>query len=142
MKLFEARMRVRSYELDSFRHANHAVFLNYLEEARFETLREAGFTYRDIQARGWAVHVVRLEVDYLAELQLADEVRVQTCVHDYRRTSMRFAQRILRGRPDQEAVEAARAIVTAVWIGENGRPMRVPAEAREALGEPVENAPW
>lgn len=142
MKLFEARMRVRSYELDSFRHANHSVFLNYLEEARFETLREAGFTYRDIQARGWAIHVVRLEIDYLAELRLADELRVQTRIHDYRRTSMTFAQRILREREGAAPVEAARALVTAVWIGEAGKPMRIPAEARQALGEPVEDAPW
>jgi len=142
MKLFEAEIRVRSYELDSFRHANHAVFLNYLEEARFETLREAGFTYADIQSRGWAIHVVRLEIDYLSELRLADPLRVQTRIHAYRRTSMSFAQRILRERDGEDPTVAAEAVITAVWIGENGRPMRVPDEAREALGEPAVDPPW
>jgi len=142
MTLYEAEMRVRSYELDSFRHVNHAVFLNYLEEARFETLRTAGFTYDDIQARGWGIHVVRLEIDYLAELRLPDRVRVLTRVDRYRRTSMTFAQRILRGRTGKDETEVARALVTAVWIGEEGRPMRIPATVREALGEPDPATAW
>lgn len=136
--VFSTELAVRSYELDSFRHANHAVFLNYLEQARFEALRAGGFSYDDIQGRGWAIHVVRLEIDYTAELRLGDVFTVQTWIHGYRRTSMILAQRIVRRRDGLEPVVAAESRVTAVWIGESGRPMRVPAEARAALGEPSE----
>ena len=59
----ETTVDVRSYELDSFAHVNHAVFLNYLEYARFDTLRQGGFPYQEIIARGWGVYVVRIEID-------------------------------------------------------------------------------
>ena len=37
------RLAVRTSELDSFGHVNHAVHLSYLEHARFHALKEAGF---------------------------------------------------------------------------------------------------
>ena len=137
MKVFRSQLRVRAYELDSFGHANHAVFLNYLEQARFEALAAGGFSYEEIQARGWAIHVVRVEVDYRAELMLDDALEIETWIADYRRTTMVFGQRILRSRGDAEgSVIASESQVVAVWIGENRRPMRVPAEMRVALGAP------
>ena len=68
----------RSYELDSFGHVNHAVHLNYFEQARFEALAGCGFTYDELARRGWAIHVVRIEVDYLSEVLLGDRLRIRT----------------------------------------------------------------
>lgn len=125
-------VEVRSYELDSFGHANHAVFLNYLEFARFEALKGAGFPYQDIVARGWGIYVVRIEVDYLKEARLGQRLLVRTWAGGYKRSSMTLVQQItLDADP---SVEVARARVTAVWIGPDGRPMRVPPEVRLALG--------
>lgn len=125
-------VEVRSYELDSFGHANHAVYLNWLEYGRFEALRRAGFPYENIMARGWGIYVVRIEVDYLREARLGERLLVHTWADGYRRTSMVLAQQIaLEADP---AVEIARARVTAVWVGPDRRPLRVPEEIRHALG--------
>lgn len=125
-------IEVRSYELDSFGHANHAVFLNWLEYARFEALRRAGFPYDDIIARGWGIYVVRIEVDYLREARLGERLLVRTWADGYRRSSMVLAQQVvLEAEPHQEV---ARARVTAVWVGTDRRPLRVPAEIRQVLG--------
>lgn len=125
-------VEVRSYELDSFGHANHAVYLNWLEYGRFEALRRAGFPYEDIIARGWGIYVVRIEVDYLREARLGERLLVRTWADGYRRSSMLLAQQIaLESDP---AVEIARARVTAVWVGPDRRPLRVPEEIRHALG--------
>lgn len=123
---------VRSYELDSFGHANHSVYLNYLEFSRFEALGAAGFPYPAIRARGWGIYVVRLEIDYLREARLGERLRVLTWAEGYKRTSMVLAQ--LMVLDDDPAVPVARARVTAVWIGPDGRPMRVPPGVRAALG--------
>lgn len=132
-------VEVRSYELDSFGHANHAVYLNWLEFGRFEALRAAGFPYAQIRARGWGIYVVRLEIDYLREARLGERLRVSTWAEGYRRTSMVLAQRVaLDGHP---SVEVARARITAVWIGTDGRPMRVPQAVRAALGGDAGDAP-
>jgi len=125
-------VEVRSYELDSFGHANHAVFLNWLEYGRFEALRRAGFPYEDIMARGWGIYVVRIEVDYLREARLGERLLVRTWADGYRRSSMVLAQQIVVEA--EPALEVARARVTAVWVGTDRRPLRVPAEIRHALG--------
>ena len=125
-------VEVRSYELDSFGHANHAVFLNWLEYGRFGALDRAGFPYHAIIARGWGIYVVRLEIDYLREARLGERLLVRTWADGYRRTSMVLAQQIVL--EEEPTVEVARARVTAVWVGADRRPLRVPDEIRHVLG--------
>ena len=48
LSIAEAVIDARAYELDSFGHVNHAVHLNYFEQARFETLAGCGFTYDEL----------------------------------------------------------------------------------------------
>lgn len=125
-------VEVRSYELDAFGHANHAVFLNYLEFARFEALRNVGFPFHEILGRGWGIYVVRVEVDYLKEARLGDRLSIRTWADSYKRSSMVLLQKVtLEADP---SVEVARGRVTAVWVGPDRRPLRVPSEIREALG--------
>jgi thioesterase III len=153
MKLFECRLRVRSYELDGLGHVNHAVYLNYFEQARFEALEAGGFPPHRLKSRGWGVIVVRIEVDYLRECRQGDRLRVLTGAKSFRRTSMVLSQELLAtpedpadaavvadgGKPESapppKEEPAARALVTAVWVGANGRPIRIPAEVRRALEE-------
>jgi len=122
---------VRTSELDSFGHVNHAVYLTYFEHARFQALSEAGFDWSVLDDRGWAIFVVRVEVDYLAEAGREDELLIRTQAESFRRTSMLLAQDIVRD--DGSGTVIAQAKVTAVWIGPNRRPMRVPEEVRKGL---------
>ena len=122
--------------MDSFGHVNHAVHLNYFEQARFEALASFGFTYDELAKRGWAIHVVRIEVDYLSEVLLGDRLRIRTWTEKFRRTSMVMLQEARRDPREGEAesTPVARARVVAAWIGENGRPIRVPPEIRDGFG--------
>lgn len=116
---------------------NHAVHLNYFEHARSETLAAFGFTYPELRRRGWAIHVVRVEVDYRSEILVRDRLKIRTWVEGFRRTSMTLRQEAVR-EPRSSADEsrvAAQARVVATWIGTNGRPMRVPDEVRQALSD-------
>ena len=127
----ETHIGVRTSELDSFGHVNHAVYLNYFEHARFEALKWAGFPWDTLAERGWAIFVVRIEVDYLAETHREDQLLIRTWADSFRRTSMVLAQDMLRD--DGSGTIVARARVTAVWIGPERTPMRVPPEVREGL---------
>ena len=131
-RVSESRFRVRGYELDGFAHLNHAVFLNYFEQARFDLFEAGGFPPPEIQARGWGVYVVKIEVEFLKEARFGDELVVRTWVAEVGRSSMVFEQEASPlGQPD---VVSARARVRAVWIGEDRRPARIPPEVRAALG--------
>ncbi|HUF75242.1 MAG TPA: thioesterase family protein [Longimicrobiales bacterium] len=127
----ETPITVRSGEIDSFGHVNHAVFLHYLEHARFEALEAAGFSWPVLSERGWQIFVVRIEVDYVAEAKRGDRLIVRTWAEGFRRTTMTLAQEIVR-EGDRSTV-VTRARVTAVWMGPDRRPMRVPEEVRAGL---------
>lgn len=129
---YQTEVEVRSYELDSFGHANHTVLLNYLEHARFQALEAGGFSYDVLASRRWGVYVVRIEVDYLEEARLGDRLRVRTGAEEPKRSSMVLVQEVVRREAPDQVV--ARARVTAVWVGENRRPIRVPEEVKAAFG--------
>jgi YbgC/YbaW family acyl-CoA thioester hydrolase len=133
----ETVIDVRTSELDSFGHVNHAVYLTYFEHARFRALSEAGFAWGVLAERGWAIFVVRIEVDYLAEAKREDQLLIRTWADSFRRTSMILAQEMVRA--DDPHTVVARARVTAAWIGPDRKPMRVPPEVREGLsGRPAD----
>lgn len=128
---------VRSSELDSFGHVNHAVFLHYLEHARFEALERAGFSWDTLDSKGWSIFVVRIEVDYRAEARRGDRLLVRTWADGFRRTSMVLAQRIERAGGEHGSSSSPTVVVdarvTAVWIGPDRKPMRVPDTVRSGL---------
>jgi len=129
------RIQARSYELDSFAHVNHAVYLNYFEHARFAALTEGGFPPRRLAERGEGVHVVRVEVDFRRELRLGEEVEVRTRAVEAGASSLTIAQMMVA--PDETEVVYAEARVVVVWIGPDGRPIRVPDDVRDAFALPV-----
>jgi YbgC/YbaW family acyl-CoA thioester hydrolase len=145
-RTFESHFRVRSYELDGFGHLNHAVYLNYFEQARFDSLAEGGFSLEKLAERGWAVHVVRVETDFRREALLGQEMLVRTKVAEVRSSSMTLEQvavdparkdrvidegRVVAARPDAVFAEGK---IVVVWIGPDRAPMRIPPEVRSALG--------
>ena len=139
LKSFETRITCRPYELDSFGHINHSVYLNYFEQARWDALAAGGFSHDALQARGWEVHVVRIEVDFRSEVRLGDELRIKTWVDRHRRSATIILQEAWRD-PQEEGSAAdlvAEARVVAVWIGEGRQPIRVPEEIKKALGDPA-----
>ena len=128
---FECTLQVRGYELDGNNHVNHAVYLNYFEHARFLALEVGGLPLPSLAERGWEIHVVRIEVDYRRPLRLGDRVQLNTWVAEWKTT-----RRVIRQTATSEGneVAAAEARVVAVWIGPDGKPMRIPDEGRAALG--------
>jgi acyl-CoA thioester hydrolase len=131
------RIRARSYELDSFAHVNHAVYLNYFEHARFAALADGGFPPSRLAERGEGVHVVRVEVDFRREIRLGEEVEVRTRALDSGASSLTIGQRMVSPDDGAGSVVYAEARVVVVWIGPDGRPMRVPQDVRDAFGLPA-----
>lgn len=131
-RVFESRFRVRSYELDGLGHVNHAVFLNWFEQARFEALESGGLPVDQIAARGWAVVVARVEVDFHREARHGQRLRIRTRVEEPRNTSLVLRQEAVLDEAGDDEILLAEARVVAVWL-RDGRPRRIPPEVREAL---------
>jgi len=120
---YECALEARSYECDSYGHVNNAVYLNYLEYARHDFMRQAGIRYEDLRARGYGLVVTRIQIDYKSPVRWGEGLRVLTEPLAKGKVRCTFSQRIYRV---EELV--ADAEVTWACIGPNGKPVRLPPE--------------
>src|SRR6056297_3517226 len=76
-KVYSYELTVRGNELDSFGHVNNAVYLNYLEQARWDILRRK-MLLKEWKAKEFLLAVIDLHIRYMKELKLFDEIVVET----------------------------------------------------------------
>jgi YbgC/YbaW family acyl-CoA thioester hydrolase len=127
-KIYECALEVRGYELDSFGHVNHAVYISYLEHARWELLRQEGIGLPEFNAwQRWPV-IAKLEVSYLKPTFLADRLIVRSEMHTASRTSFVADQKIYRGE-----TLVFEGKVTIVIVNEKGRPAELPSQVQGLL---------
>lgn len=72
----EFELTVRSTDVDMIGHVNHAKYLEYLEWARFEWLREEGLTMEELQRRQILPVIVHVSIDYIKELKFDERIRI------------------------------------------------------------------
>lgn len=87
---------VRFSDLDALGHVNHAVFVTYLEQARFHWWL-AFLEGRPFEEEGFLI--ARVEVDYRKPILLGDSVRVELHCVKIGTTSFTLAFKVVR-EPD------------------------------------------
>lgn len=103
----------------------HANYLKYIERARSDWVRGLGVSQNAMRAAGVVFVVRRIECDYRATARFEDELVVLTRARSVSAARLMMEQEVRRG---DEAIFSA--LVTAVCVGANGRPVRLPAEIR------------
>ena len=128
---FEHSVGVRWRDVDALGHVNHAVFLTYLEEAR-----DAFFD----QVLGDVMYVmVRIELDFRAEIRLADRrVTVRLEVERLGTTSLTTRETLLT--PSGEVAAEAK-VVTVRWDAESRKPVPF-TDAERARLQPAAPPGW
>jgi YbgC/YbaW family acyl-CoA thioester hydrolase len=122
-KTYTCTIEVRGYELDSFGHLNHAMYVSYLEHARWKLLEEENIRLADFNRwQRWPV-IARIEVDYLKPTFMGESLEVRTQTVEAGRTSFIAEQAIFRG--DTQVLKAK---VHVVMVNEKGRPAELPEE--------------
>lgn len=112
-------------------HVNNAVYLTYLEQARFAHWR-ALWKYRQ---EGWdrrvpGVILARAEVDYRGQAREGDELDVRLTIAKLGRTSFHYAYEIV----DQRGTLILQAkTVQVMYDYAAGRPVEIPEEIRRML---------
>ena len=136
-RIFTHQLEVRFRDCDAMGHVNNAVYLTYLEQARFAHWRAnglAGRTRDSAPADGGpaipGVIVARVEIDYRRAARHADVLRVHVGVAAIGRTSFTY---------DYEIVEAAGALIATArtvivrFDYAAGRPVPISEEMKDAL---------
>ena len=75
--MFEYKLTVRGYELDSYGHVNNAVYLNYFEQARWEIFRQLDLMDY-FRQNNLLLVVTEMQVRYSREAKLFDELVIRT----------------------------------------------------------------
>jgi acyl-CoA thioester hydrolase len=119
----ECSLQVRTYECDSYNHVNNANYLNYLEFARYEFLKDINFDYPRAIQSGYGVFVARIEIDYKKPALVDDQLTITTWPLKKGAVSGVLAQEIRRG---EDLLAAAK--VTWAFVDSKGIPAKVPKE--------------
>jgi acyl-CoA thioester hydrolase len=102
---------------------NNANYLNYLEFARYELLRDVGFDYVKATNAGYGLYIARIEINYKKPAITDDYLIIKSWPVKKGAASGVIAQEIRRG--EDLIVEAK---VTWAFVDSRGTPVRIPKE--------------
>ncbi len=121
-KTFKYKFSVKGYELDSFGHVNNAVYLNYLEQARWEILNETNLLDLIKVERAFLV-VVETNIKYIKELKLFDEAVVETRMYRHG-FFLEFRHNIIGNNKEK----ISKALVKCLFVDKNRLPSDIPED--------------
>jgi acyl-CoA thioester hydrolase len=123
--------RVRFEETDQQGVVFYGNYVTFQDETFSAFLRECGYSYEAVEAAGWDMHVVNVDVDYRGQAGFADEL-----VHGYRieriGESSMTGEYVARSADDDELLAEGSVTHVAVDSG-TGDPTRIPDDFREAV---------
>lgn len=122
--------RVNYSEVDQMGVAYHARHIVWLDIARTEHLRLAGYSYRELEAAGLRLVVTDLKVRYIGAARYDDAVRIRCRVLEVQSRRVIFSY-VLELADSNTAV--AEAETTLMCLDHTHRLSRLPAPVIEAL---------
>jgi acyl-CoA thioester hydrolase len=124
--MFVHRERVRFRDLDALGHVNNAVFLTYLESARFAFLQHLGAvaTLEELN-----IILARIEIDFRAPVGFGEEVEIAVRASRSGTKSFDLAYEL---RVEGKVVAEAKSVLVAYDYGK-GEPIELPDDWKEKL---------
>jgi len=122
-----SRLRVRYAETDQMGVVYYANYLIWFEVARTDLLRDAGWTYKEMEAAGFSLPVIEAHCQYRQSARYDDVIDIQTTGALLSPVRVRFAYRVVRAADGALLAEGHTEHAT---LDPTGRPRRLPARAR------------
>jgi acyl-CoA thioester hydrolase len=125
-------IRVRYPEVDAMGYLHHSRYLQYFEMGRVELLRDAGFSYAELERQGVFFVVVKAEIKYKSPARYDEELQLTTRVT--RQTFVRYdhSYELKRG-----STLLAEGSTTIACVGRDGQVIQIPEKL--AAGNPTES---
>ena len=83
---------IREHHVDSFGHVNNAVYLELLEEARWEMITERGYGLEKIRETGQGPTILEIHLLFIQELRLRESVVIHTQNITYEKRILQLKQ--------------------------------------------------
>jgi acyl-CoA thioester hydrolase len=111
----------------------YANYLVWFEVARTDLLRNAGWTYREMEEAGFALPVIEAHCSYQQPARYDDELDIETMGSRLSGVRVRFDYRVVRAA---DAVPLATGHTVHASLDPAGRPRRLPAQALALFENP------
>ena len=79
----ETKIRVRYAETDQMNVVYYGNYAQYFEVGRVESIRQLGFSYKDLEATGIIMPVVELNAKYLRPARYDDLLTIRTTLREW-----------------------------------------------------------
>jgi acyl-CoA thioester hydrolase len=128
-----SRIRVRYAETDQMGVVYYANYLIWFEVGRTDLLREAGWTYRSMEADGFSLPVIQAHCDYRQSAKYDDELEVRTRGTLVSPVRVRFDYEVVRSG---DTAALAEGFTIHATLDRDGKPCRLPERIRSVLSQP------
>ncbi len=118
---FETQIRVRYDEADPMGFVHHANYFRYFELCRTEALRAAGGSYKEVEASGKFVVVVKAEIRYRIPARYDDVLSIQLEITKAGNAKIEHTYKAVR---DGEVLNEA--VITLALIDDKGQVQPIP----------------
>jgi acyl-CoA thioester hydrolase len=125
-----SRVRVRYAETDQMGIVYYANYLVWFEVGRTDLLRLTGWSYREMEADGFALPVVEVHCNYRQSAKYDDELEIVTTGAVMSPVRVKFEYQVVR--PADGATLAGGHTVHAS-LDTTGKPRRLPDHIRSVL---------
>lgn len=119
-----SRIRVRYAETDQMGVVYYANYLVWFEVGRTDLLRQAGWSYREMEADGYALPVVEAHCVYRQSARYDDDVDIRTRGLMLSPVRLRFDYQVMRA---SDAGLLAEGHTVHASLDPQGKPIRLPA---------------
>ena len=127
--IFAHKLEARFRDCDPLGHVNNAVYLTYLEQARFAHWRSIwGFGTDHPAPEVPGVILARAEIDYRAPARYGDALEIRIAIAAVGRTSFTYDYQIVNGRG--EVIATARTVLV-LYDYRTNQPVPIPDSVRE-----------
>jgi len=107
----DLEFRVRYQETDAMGRVHHANYLTWFELGRTELLRAAGFTYREVEERGYLLVISEVSCRYFLPARYDDLLRLRTITTRAKGASIEHEYELYR---DDQLLAKGRTVVACV----------------------------
>lgn len=111
IEAFDVQFRVRYGETDAMGVVHHAQYFSYFEMGRMELFRAQGGDYRDMEARGYLMVIIRAECDFKNPARFDDMLDLRTRVLRLSPAKLEHEYTLMR---KEELIAKARTVLACV----------------------------
>ena len=125
----KVKIRVRYPDTDKMGVVYHAKYLEYLDAARTEFMRNIGFTYKELEDSGIGLVVVDVNMKFRMSAFYDDIIRVECIIEQVESATVTFGYRVYSD--DKLLIVASVKLISADLVKKNA--VRIPAKIYSAL---------